>query len=149
MPKGRIIGACYALLGLVIIIYSMGITTRMVLNEPGPSVFPLLAGVGILICGIGIFLTEYRKQTDKPFLDKQGWKRYGLSMVILFAYCLGLQVLGFLPATPLAILALSRLFSQKKYNWVMGVVISLLSTFIIYYIFASLFHLPLPDGMLF
>ena len=70
-------------------------------------------------------------------------------MVILFAYCLGLQVLGFLPATPLAILALSRLFSQKKYNWVMGVVISLLSTFIIYYIFASLFHLPLPDGMLF
>ncbi len=149
MYKGRIIGAGYALLGLAVIVYSMGITTRMELNEPGPSVFPLLAGVGILICGIGIFLTEYRKQSDKPFLDKNGWKRYGISMVILFAYCLGLGVLGFLPSTPLAILALSRLFSQKKFNWIMGIVVSLLSTAVIYYIFASLFHLPLPDGMLF
>lgn len=149
MHKGRIIGAGYALLGLAVIVYSMGITTRMELNEPGPSVFPLLAGVGILICGIGIFLTEYRRQEAKPFLDKEGWRRYGISMVILFAYCLGLQVLGFLPATPLAILALSRLFSQKKFNWIIGIVVSLISTAVIYYIFVSLFHLPLPDGMLF
>lgn len=149
MHKNRAIGVCSILVGVVIAIYAMTIQTRIELTEPGPRAFPLIAGLGIAVCGIGILATEFHKAEDKPFLDKAGWKRYGISAAILIGYCLLMGLFGFLPATPLAILAFSRLFSQKKYNWLIGVLVSVISTGLIYYIFTVVFHLPLPAGMLF
>lgn len=128
MYKNRITGLCAIVLGIAIAIYSMTIKVRMQLNEPGPKVFPLIAGVGIAVCGLGLLITEYKTRSDKPFLTKEGWKRFGCSMVILVAYYLGLKLLGFLPATPFVILALSRLFSQKKFNWGIGCIVAVVAT---------------------
>lgn len=151
MRKNKMIGCCFALLGLLVTIYAATISTRVALNEPGPKVFPLISGIGIFVCGIGIFVTEYRNsaEDEKPFLDLKGWKRYGIAMLVLAAYYLGLEVLGFLISSPFIILALSRLFSQKKYNWPVGIIVSVVSTALIYFIFNGAFHLPLPDGILF
>lgn len=149
MHKNRAIGFCSVLVGIVIAVYAMTIQTRIELTEPGPRAFPLIAGLGIAVCGIGILATEFHKVEDKPFLDKAGWKRYGMSAGILVCYCLLMGLFGFVLSTPLAILAFSRLFSQKKYNWLIGVLVSAVSTGLIYYIFTVVFHLPLPSGMLF
>ena len=149
MHKSRVIGFCSVLVGIVIAVYAMTIQARIELTEPGPRAFPLIAGLGIAACGVGILATEFHKVEERPCLDWAGWKRYGLSAAILVIYCLLLNLLGFLPATPLVILALSRLFSQKKFNWIVGIAVAVVATGLIYYIFTVVFRLPLPSGALF
>lgn len=149
MHKNRIIGLCSVIVGIVIAIYAMTIRTKIELTEPGPRMFPLIAGIGIAVCGLGIFITEYNKREEKPFLDKAGWRRCGISAAVLLVYALLLNYFGFVAATPLAVLALSRVFSQKKFNWLIGVTVAVISTGVIYYVFTGAFHLPLPAGKLF
>lgn len=149
MSKDKKLGLGAMLLGLAISIYSQMIQVRVELNEPGPRLFPLIAGIGILLSGVGIFCTAAAKEQEKVFLGKDGLKRLAVSMAVLVLYALALKLVGFVPATPFAVVALSRVFSQKKYNYVIGAVVGIVTTAVLYGLFSAAFHLNLPSGILF
>lgn len=149
MSKDRKLGIGTVLIGLVICVYSQLINVKVELNEPGPRLFPLIAGLGILACGIGIYLTAAKSSEDKIFLDKDGFRRLGISLLILVGYTILLNIAGFVIATPVAVVAMSRLFSQKKYNYVVGAAVGLITTGVVYGLFSAAFNLPLPRGILF
>lgn len=149
MGKNKVLGMGALVFGLAVTIYSQLINVRVELNEPGPRLFPLIAGLGILACGIGILITERKNQEKEPFLDGKGKKRLAVTMVILAAYGIGLNYLGFILSTPLAVFGLSRYFCEKKYNYVIGVIVAVATTALLHVIFTSLFRLSLPKGILF
>lgn len=140
------IGSC--LIGAAILIYSFFIRISVELSEPGPRLFPRIAGVIFIICGIGIIAAAL-KETGKSeeFLGKEGSKKLGIALLVCFIYWAALKVLGFIIATPFAIIALSRIFSSKKYNYVLGIAVGIIATALLYSVFSIAFHLPLPAGM--
>lgn len=151
MSKDRKIGLGAFTIGLAVFIYSFFINVRVALNEPGPRLFPRISGVILIISGIGLFLTAKKDDPDaKPFLGgKEGLLNLGKAFGILLCYGILLNFLGFIIPTPFFILAVSRLFSNKKYNWVTGVIVAVVTTAILYLIFTRGFNLQLPRGMLF
>lgn len=140
------IGSC--LIGAAVLIYSFFIRISVELSEPGPRLFPRIAGVIFIICGIGIMLNAFNDPVKaNKFLDKEGSKKLGKVILICFLYWAALKLLGFIIATPFVIIALSRAFSSKKYNYAVGITVGIIATALLYSIFSITFHLPLPAGL--
>ncbi len=149
MNKDKKIGLGSMAAGIAVVIYSFFINVRVALREPGPRLFPRIGGIILILCGLGIFMTARKKEEpDKPFLGgKSGLINLGKAFLILLCYGILMNFFGFLIPTPFFILAISRLFSQKKYNWVTGVIVAVVTTLILYFVFAKGFNLMLPSGI--
>ena len=150
MSKDRKIGIGAAAAGLAVVIYSFFINVRVALREPGPRLFPRIGGIILILCGIGLIITS--KSTDTPknkvFLGgKKGIMNLFAAFLILVCYGVLLNFLGFVIPTPLFILAVSRLFSKKEYNWVTGIVVAVTMTAILYFVFTRGFNMQLPKGI--
>lgn len=120
---------------------------------PGPKLMPMIAVVGLIICGIGVFINGCRQQSeDKTFLSKQGYIRLLVSFAILVVYIIGLQFIGFLISTPIALYAIITYFaSSSKIEtklWV-RIVYAVVVSAIIWVMYVVLFSMPLPTGILF
>ncbi|MDO4620457.1 MAG: tripartite tricarboxylate transporter TctB family protein [Lachnospiraceae bacterium] len=144
--KDRIGGIVLAAIGLIAFIMSSGIKQGVNLSEPGPRLFPRIAAVGIMICGIIIAL-QAKPEEEKPYLDKDGWKRLLIAMLAMLAYYFGLTWFGFLLATPFFTFAIINILANgKKLNQVLTVVIALITTIGLYVVFQKLFVILLPAG---
>mgnify|MGYP002869388537 CR=1 FL=1 len=150
LTKDKKLGILAAIIGAGVIIYSSQIEPLMELEEPGPKLFPMISGAGILICGLCIF---FRKQTkeDRPFADKAGWKRMAELFLILVIYVfIGLEYIGYLISTPILLVVLFWVLAEpdkKPKKWfcvAMGVGIGLF----LYLFFHVLVELQLPKGVL-
>lgn len=74
----------------------------------------------------------------------------GLTMIFLVLYMAGLDYLGFLVATFVYMLAQMLLMtkkSERKSSWIKCLVLSLIFTIAIYYLFNNIFELLLPRGL--
>lgn len=148
--RDKIGGAVFALFGLIITLFTGQIQVPANLSEPGPRLFPYIAGVGMIICGIGMMLTAKQSENDKPFLTKEGWKRLLIVGAVLFAYYLGLVFLGFLISTPFFTFAIIMILSSgTKLSKIGTVVIALITTAALYIIFNNVFKILLPNGIFF
>ena len=151
LTKDKKLGIIASIIGIAIIAYSMQIEPLMELEEPGPKLFPMISGVGILICGLCVF---FRKQTkeDKPFADKAGWKRMAELFLILVIYVfIGLEYIGYLISTPILLMVLFYVLAEqdkKPKKWVcaaMGIGIGVF----LYVFFHIIVELQLPKGVIF
>jgi len=150
MNKEKIGGICFAIFGLFVVLVATQIKMPVNSNEPGPRVFPYISGSGMLICGIGMFLTAKKKEKEKPFLSKEGWKKLIKITVLLFLYYFGLEILGFLIATPFFTAAVILLLADgKKVSKFVTVIVALATTGIIYGVFEKAFAILLPSGLFF
>ncbi|MEI4471148.1 tripartite tricarboxylate transporter TctB family protein [Frigidibacter sp. MR17.24] len=66
-------------------------------------------------------------------------------VVLLVAYAILLQPLGFLPTSALFLIASIRLLCKRSWAWVVGV--SLLTLFIIWFVFRIIFTVLMPAGI--
>ena len=80
--KDRIGGIIFAIFGALVTSMASGIRMPANLSEPGPRLFPCIAGVGMLICGLGMAVTAKSSGDEAPFLEKAGWKRLGIVAVL-------------------------------------------------------------------
>ena len=146
--KDRIGGIIFAIIGLAVVIIAQGIKQGVNLTEPGPRLFPRIAGVGIIVCGL-LMAIEAKPSEEKPFLDKAGWKRLAVAVGAMFIYYFALTYLGFLISTPIFTFAIINILaSGKKLNQILVVAISLVSTIALYFVFQKLFVMILPAGSL-
>ena len=78
------------------------------MSYPGPRALPGLAAVGFVICGAGIFIKGcMNKEGEKPFLDKKGWLKLGISLLALIVYVALMYVVGFIVPTVLFLFGVS------------------------------------------
>ncbi|MDL2229440.1 tripartite tricarboxylate transporter TctB family protein [Treponema sp. OttesenSCG-928-L16] len=150
MTKDRAGGIVFAVFGIAVAVLATQIKMRANLSEPGPRLFPYIAGIGMALCGLGMALTAKKDGNNEAYLTKAGWKRLGIAASVLFLYYLALEYIGFIISTPLFTFAIILILaSEKKINRIAAGLISLATTGILYFLFQHVFMIFLPEGRVF
>jgi len=150
MKKDRIVGIISLVLGIAALIGTFQIPVSVNIassSEPGPRLFPMLASILLVICGIGLLIKTPGE--DTVFLTKEQWKRYGKLFLAFLAYYAGLYLVGFVVSTPIILFVMMTMFAgPKKPSLVIRLLYSVGIALILFLAFEKLFKFPLPSGLL-
>lgn len=152
IKRDQAAGAVLVILGIIVFVMTNQFSVPFTLSYPGPKALPMIAAVGFIICGAGVFLEGCREklEEEKPFLTKEGWMKVLVAMVILAVYVFAASLIGYLIVTPFVTYALTTLFAKGSSSTLKGrIIFSVLLTVIIYVIYIYVFGLSLPSGALF
>lgn len=148
VKKDRIVGIGAILAAIFFFYHTGSIKVPENIVDPGPRLLPYLAEALMAICGIGMMVeSEIKKEEEKAYLTKDGWKRLGIAFVVLIGYAIGLTYVGFVWATPfMAFVLINMLSGEKKIPLVVNVIVPIVITVVLYLIFAKGFGVMLPQG---
>ncbi|UCF96672.1 MAG: tripartite tricarboxylate transporter TctB family protein [Spirochaetaceae bacterium] len=113
-----------------------------------PTVFPRFVTICLFVLSLLLLIQGLRKQMtgreekSKMKLDRAYLFRFILIAVIGFLYTRIIRYTGYLVATPLFIAANMFTFEEKK--WYRIVLVSIITTAILYGVFRMIFRVPLP-----
>ncbi len=149
LNRDKKIAIFFMILSVFILIYAQTINVPPNISEPGARLFPRIAGLGMLICSLGMFFTKQEGE-DKEFLSRDGWKRLGVIFGSAVVYFLGLMTLGFLIATPFCLFGFIYILkSGKNVSMIAMVATAIIVPLILYSAFTYGFAISLPKGMFF
>lgn len=118
-------------------------------GRPGPGLVPFILSVALfLLSGSYFFTTLWKLRREKEIHLWQGlrWKKAMLVVVMLFAYALFLEKVGFLLSTLLFLMAIFTWVDKTKWYWIYlgspGI------TFLFYAVFKLWLKIQLPVGLL-
>jgi putative tricarboxylic transport membrane protein len=138
----RLLGGISILLALAFIWGAWQIETGLMLDPLGPRTFPIIIGVVLAISSIYL-LVRPDPEPDWPARGRA--LEILLAVVVMIAYALLLEPLGFILASALAVFVLSwRLGGGLGTSVVVGIGVSLL----IYVVFHTVLGLSLARGLL-
>lgn len=150
VSRNQITGAVLVIVGVVVVILTIQFSTPMKAEYPGPKLFPLIASVGLIGLGIGIFFQK--DDSNKIEISATMVKRILLMLGIIILYILGLKYLGFLLSTPFFLYVVAWLFSkasvENKSKWWHLLIFAVVATAAIYCMYVYAFSLRLPRGRL-
>ena len=151
LSKDKQISIIFIVLSILILVLTQKVRVLPNLAEPGPRLFPQVAAGGMLVCAIGMFFDKgSENENTKPYLTKEGWKRFFIVFVVISLYVASLWLVGFKIATPFAMLAFVAVLSDgKKVSKILSIIIALAATALLYLAFTTAFAIPLPAGLLF
>uniref|UniRef100_A0A7C3RUC6 Tripartite tricarboxylate transporter TctB family protein n=1 Tax=Dictyoglomus thermophilum TaxID=14 RepID=A0A7C3RUC6_DICTH len=140
------IGLGIIILGIFILINSFSLPKSPL--GLGAGDFPMIISYGLIICGLLLVYQGIKKteETVKLYSFKD-LKKIFLLTLLCFLYVYLVSYIGFLYLTPFLMMATLYLFGYKK--WIFGVIISIVFTILVYYVFFSIFKVPLPLPSLF
>ena len=110
----------------------------------GPRAFPLMIGIGLIICSIWIGVG--RARSDPARETPVNWPLFGSSAVSFLAYILLLGSIGYVLATVGFITLESRLLGSR--SWSRNLIVGCVITALVYGIFGVLLEIPLPEGLI-
>lgn len=153
IKRDQITGLCLVLLGIILFVLISQFKKPMTAEYPGPKLMPGIAAVGLVVCGLGVFLNGCRQKTeDKVVITKAGMMRIIISFAALCLYILGMKYLGFLIVTPFLVYGLTTYFAKatgvETKLWA-RIVFALAVTAVIWAMYVPLFGMELPVGELF
>ncbi|MBF9018371.1 MULTISPECIES: tripartite tricarboxylate transporter TctB family protein [unclassified Oceanispirochaeta] len=135
-----IIPAITFVLGLVWVIY--GLTNYGWWDEgPGSGFFPSI--IGILTSGVSIIAFLEGKKMAPPEYIKASY----LPFIAAFVTVGSAMIIGFFPAMFLFLQGWLKLI--EKYSWKKSLPISVITTAILYGVFAMWLMVPFPEGLIF
>jgi putative tricarboxylic transport membrane protein len=147
-----VIGAVLVLFALAMILHTRTFPS-MPGQDYGPALFPVLIGIGFLLCGAILVVGGIGRLRTEPLFVGAEWLRSRHHLVDFFAVIGGLIVyilisdwLGFIPTASLLLLGWLILFRGGKP--LSSAVIALLTTLVVNYAFTQLLLVPLPLGLL-
>ncbi len=147
----RLSGAFVVALGFVTIVGGW-MQPPMPGQEIGPSVFPIVVGVGLAICGaciaLGIghsFEEEEHEISGAPPRSRFYGLRALLPPLVLLFYVLVVEDLGFLPTAALVIGTVSFALGARAR---LAIPLALIAPFAVHLVFYKLLRVPLPAGIL-
>jgi hypothetical protein len=140
-----IAGLAFVALAAGIYVVSADFPTVPGMPEPGPAFFPrVIAG---LIGALGLVLiakSAHSDETRSHRIGRQGVVRIGVATLLLVGYVAAMPFLGFLVDTAL-FLVIFMWFSGVR-SPVAALVIAVGVPLVLYYVFVSFLHVPLPEG---
>ena len=153
IKRDQVTGLALVVLGIVLMVLISQFKKPITAEYPGPRLMPGIAAVGLIICGLGIFVKGCRqKEADKQVISGKGLVRMLITFAALWLYILGMQFLGFLITTPFLVFGLTWYFSKAsgvELKPLMVVVFSIAVTAVIWAMYVPLFGMELPVGSLF
>ena len=148
-----------AVIGVVLVLFALAMIlyTRTFPSMPGqdygPALFPVLIGIGFMICGAILIAGGISRLRTEPLFAGAEWLRSRHHLVDFFAVIGGLVVyiliadwLGFIPTAFLLMFGWLMLFRGGK--TASSAVIALLTALVVNYAFTQFLLVPLPLGML-
>lgn len=146
-----LLGILVALFGGGLLLGASGMPTPT--GQPyGPSLFPTLLGIGLVVCGASLALSGRRERLERRWLDLAPWtsspklrRRVILVPVGIAAYMAAAPALGFLLTTTALLTAFMTTLGRRR---VPSVVIALLTAGVIQLLFGGLLRVPLPSGII-
>lgn len=150
-----IVGIVYAVLGLALIIAARMLPKSQVMDI-GPDFMPTVVGTLILVLSIILLVQavqELRKNPDKEVgKDESDYKRVLLSLILALLYVFLLKPIGFIICTLVylfcQIYVLAPDSHRTKKDMIMYLIIDVVFTLIVYYLFRIGFKIVLPAGIL-
>lgn len=149
LTKSRITGIVCFIIGILLAYMASRLKPLIELNEPGPSLFPLIGSVGLAVCGVGIF---FEKGKEEPvFLTKEGWIRVIQLAIPLGIYVICIRFVGFIYPMPVFLFAMIMILANKgkRPRILTAAVVSVVVTLLIYVVFTYALKVMLPPGILF
>ena len=148
-----------AVIGAVLVVFALALIayTRTFPSMPGqdygPALFPVLIGIGFLICGAILIVGGVRQLKTVPLVRGGEWLRSPHHVIDFLAVIGGLVLyilisdwLGFIPTAFLLLFGWLALFRGGKP--ISSAVIALAVTLAVNYAFSQLLLVPLPPGLL-
>ncbi len=126
-------------LGLVIILLARRFP-QLPEGHPGPGLFPVILGWGLVICGLLLMVTSRRGIQPQIKGLKGRWVSVILILLLMAAFPFLNRVTGFLPAIGTALVLTAFLMKLKP---VQAIMTALLTTGFIYLIFNLILQVPL------
>lgn len=144
MKKDIIAGIFFLSISLIIVYESIRVELGTFLS-PGSGF--LSFGIGIVLFGLSVLLISKNLRFRSPIKKspKPTSIRVIFAVISLFIYSLILEHLGFLMPTFFLVMILFQLGQRR--NWWLTIGISLVVTFLAYFIFGSLLHVYFPKGI--
>ncbi|MGE0802357.1 MAG: tripartite tricarboxylate transporter TctB family protein [Lautropia sp.] len=116
-------------------------------GQPGPAMFPLGLGAGLLLTGIGLAVRALRLTGEEADLVVEiGHKQVWIGLAALAGFALLFEPLGYPLSTVLFMTVLLRAWSELK--WPVVLLAALVAAAISWYFFVQLLGVHLPLGLL-
>jgi putative tricarboxylic transport membrane protein len=137
--------------GLFIVLGSLTSLKIGTANDPGPGLFPFLAGIVVTGFSLAIFLkATFQKNSGKKNVRDLWatlqWRKVVYTIAILVIYSLLLESAGFLLTTLLLFIFLFRKIEPQRWRFVIAV--SVFTSTGAYLIFDRVLQVQLPKGLL-
>lgn len=150
-----IVGIAYAVLGIALIIAARMLPKSQVMDI-GPDFMPTVVGTLILVLSVILLVqsvSELKKNPDKEYgKDESDYKRVLLSLILALLYVFLLKPVGFIICTLVylfcQIYVLAPDSHRTKKDMIMYLIIDVVFTLIVYYLFRIGFKIVLPAGIL-
>lgn len=117
----------------------------------GPALFPGLIAVGLCVCGLLLLLRGLRQRRG-PWLVFDDWirsPRHVTALAVLLGsvvfYIVAANALGFLPT---AVIILLALFLVLRVPPARSLLLAVVATLVVHFVFYKLLRVPLPWGLL-
>lgn len=143
-------GLLLLLLGAIVVLHATTFPS-MPGQSIGPSVFPMLAGAGLVLIGVVLMISGVRTRTGR-WVEPGAWVsrprmvvNFVLVVLDLIFYAVAVQPLGFFIAAPVFLAVLFVGFRATP-KWI--VPLALAVPVAIHYAFYTLLRVPLPWGLL-
>ena len=118
----------------------------------GPDLFPILIGVGLMLCGAILVVRGIATRAEAPLAVLGDWSRdrrklINLALLIcsLLLYILASDAIGFIP---ISLIILTVLMIRLGASLALSLSAAVLTTLIIHTLFAKVLLVPLPWGVL-
>jgi len=147
--QDQITSLVWLLIGLSITIGSISSLRIGTTREPGPGLFPLLAGFLVSFFSLAILIkATFSKTSEKRNLrklwDGLNWRGVVYTIGALLTYSSLLEVVGFLLTTLLLLIYLFRAIKPQK--WRLAIGLSFLLSIVSYLVFDRFLQVQLPRG---
>ncbi len=150
-----IVGIFYAVLGIALIIAARMLPKSTVMDI-GPDFMPTVVGALILVLSVILLVqavTELRKNPDKVYEpDTSDYKRVLLSLILALLYVFLLKPVGFIICTLVYLVGQIYVLApddrRTKKDIITYLIIDVVFTLIVYFLFRIGFKIVLPAGIL-
>jgi putative tricarboxylic transport membrane protein len=146
-----IFGLVLAILG-GLVLFTVQSYPKIPGQQVGPALFPGLIAAGILVCGLILMARGWRERKAAPWVTPGDWvrsPRHVAGFVLLVAsvvfYIVAAEKLGFLLS---AVLILTAMFYVLRVPLGRSLLIAVIASLVIHFMFYKLLRVPLPWGIL-
>jgi hypothetical protein len=140
--KDRVAGGALALFAVAVVWESRKLPLGT-LRQPGPSFFPLLLALLLVIFGVVIAATGGRAEGFRSLRWKELPHAFGILAACVFS-ALALERLGYRLTVLLVLFFLLKAVEKK--SWLLAALFALVVSFGSFYLFYTLLRVPLPLG---
>lgn len=141
----RILGAATILVGCGAMRHAVTLGFRLNDEDMGVGLFPLLVGGCLVLCGLFHLATAGRFQQKSEPLDGGKIRLIATVFAALVVYTAVMEYLGYLIATFLFVMFLTRLLGSK--SWWKTVLTAAVTAAVFGLVFQTWMEMPLPAGL--